>query len=124
MRQSKCIECGMALVGRSDKKFCSDVCRNSYNNNLNKEKNRQFRKINKVLYKNRAIINELIKENCLETTKEDMQMLGFNFHYFTQLYATNEGKRLIKCYDLSFYEKDGQVEISTETPKTQKLVAN
>ena len=27
-----CLECGDAIAGREDKKFCCDGCRNSYNN--------------------------------------------------------------------------------------------
>ena len=31
-----CLECGDKLFGRIDKKFCSDACRNAYNNKINK----------------------------------------------------------------------------------------
>ena len=31
-----CLECGEKIIGRSDKKFCNDACRNSYNNKQNK----------------------------------------------------------------------------------------
>ena len=34
-----CLECGEKIVGREDKKFCSDGCRNAYNNKINKELN-------------------------------------------------------------------------------------
>lgn len=33
----KCLECGEKIVGRADKKFCNDYCRNAYNNNLHKD---------------------------------------------------------------------------------------
>jgi hypothetical protein len=32
-----CLECGEKIVGREDKKFCSDGCRNAYNNKINKD---------------------------------------------------------------------------------------
>ena len=32
-----CLEHETPLIGRVDKKFCNDMCRNSYNNLLNKE---------------------------------------------------------------------------------------
>ena len=32
--EKKCLDCGDSLRGRTDKKFCSDQCRNSYNNKL------------------------------------------------------------------------------------------
>ncbi len=31
-----CLECHEKIVGREDKKFCSDGCRNAYNNKMNK----------------------------------------------------------------------------------------
>jgi hypothetical protein len=32
-----CLNCNEKLVGRTDKKFCSDYCRTHYHNALNKE---------------------------------------------------------------------------------------
>ena len=32
-----CSECGDNIVGRIDKKFCCDACRNSFNNRVNKD---------------------------------------------------------------------------------------
>ena len=34
-----CLECGEPILGRSDKKFCSDLCRNAYNNKANSDSN-------------------------------------------------------------------------------------
>ena len=31
MEERKCLYCGEPLIGRVDKKFCCDSCRNSYN---------------------------------------------------------------------------------------------
>ena len=36
-KQRECLECSTALMGRVDKKFCNDQCRNSYNNRLLKQ---------------------------------------------------------------------------------------
>ena len=35
--EKNCLECGTRIIGRADKKFCNDSCRNSYNNKFNKE---------------------------------------------------------------------------------------
>ena len=35
--EKQCLECGDKIVGRIDKKFCSDGCRNAYNNKVNKD---------------------------------------------------------------------------------------
>ena len=36
MENKECLECGVLVKGRIDKKFCSDYCRNSFNNKVNK----------------------------------------------------------------------------------------
>ena len=37
MSKKTCLECGDTFAGRVDKKFCSDGCRNTYNNKINKD---------------------------------------------------------------------------------------
>ena len=44
--QKQCLECGEKIVGRIDKKFCSDACRNAYNNNVNKDSKNLIRNTN------------------------------------------------------------------------------
>jgi len=39
------------IVGREDKKFCSDSCRNAYNNKINKDSTNYMRNINNKLRK-------------------------------------------------------------------------
>lgn len=45
----ECLKCKKEFEGRSDKKFCSDKCRNNFNNELNKFENNER---NKLWYKN------------------------------------------------------------------------
>ena len=46
-----CPECGDKIIGRADKKFCCDACRNSHNNALNKDSKNLVRNINNRLRK-------------------------------------------------------------------------
>ena len=46
--QKKCPECGDKIVGRVDKKFCSDACRNAFNNNINKDHKNLIRNTNRT----------------------------------------------------------------------------
>ncbi len=61
--EKRCLECNDVLHGRADKKFCSDACRNTYNN---KKKsiagNSYVRKVNGILGRNRNIMAELNPE--------------------------------------------------------------
>ena len=51
----QCLECDNEIKGRIDKKFCSDYCRNAYNNKLNKDSNNLVRNTNNRLRKNYRI---------------------------------------------------------------------
>jgi len=45
MNQRHCRECNEELNGRKDQKFCSDYCRNTFNNRLNEDSNATVRKV-------------------------------------------------------------------------------
>ena len=55
----ECKECKHKLSGRKDQKFCSDYCRNTFNNRLNEDANAYVRRINAILRKNRRILEKL-----------------------------------------------------------------
>ena len=54
-----CLECNEKIVGREDKKFCSDACRNAYNNKINKDSTNYMRNVNNKLLKNYRILLDL-----------------------------------------------------------------
>ena len=64
-----CPECGDKIVGRIDKKFCSDGCRNAYNNKLNKDGKNLIRNINNRLRKNWRILEALNPDQKTKTTR-------------------------------------------------------
>ena len=83
-----CPECGDKIIGREDKKFCSDGCRNAYNNKINKDSNNYMRNINNKLRRNYRILAELNTEGKTKTTKGNLVGRGFDFDYFTNLLQT------------------------------------
>ena len=56
MEVRPCKECGQKLSGRRDQKFCSDYCRNTFNNRLNEDSTNYMRRINNILRRNRRIL--------------------------------------------------------------------
>ena len=89
-----CLECETPLIGRVDKKFCNDMCRNSYNNLLNKDANEYVRKVNVILRKNRRILSSLMNgADKGKANKEQLLLNGFNFYYYTNIYETKQGKK-------------------------------
>jgi len=98
MKQA-CPECGEAIKGRSDKKFCSDECRNAYNNRLNSDRDNYMRQVNNILRKNRRILAGLNPNGKAKTTRSALSKQGFDFHYFTNFYKTKQGKVYYFCYE-------------------------
>jgi len=97
-----CLECGEKVSGRTDKKFCSDHCRNTYNNRLNKDSKNLIRNINNKLRKNYRILAELNPKDKARTTKMRLMEKGFDFEYFTNTYTTRKGTIYYFLYDLGY----------------------
>lgn len=101
------MECGEKIVGREDKKFCSDYCRNAFNNKLNKDSNNLVRNVNNSLRKNYRILQELNPEEKTKTSKSKLLAKGFNFDYFTNIYTTKTGTVYYFVYDQGYLPLDG-----------------
>jgi len=101
-----CLECGTKLRGRIDQKFCSDQCRNTYNNRLNKDESSLMKNINNRLRKNRRILKELNPNGKAKVKKQTLLAKGFSFKYFTNVYKTKEGKVYYFCYEYGYLPLD------------------
>ncbi|WP_340201520.1 hypothetical protein [Ascidiimonas sp. W6] len=100
--EKSCLECGEKLVGRIDKKFCSDYCRNIYNNRINKDSKNLIRNINNRLRKNYRILEQMNPASKPKTTKLRLIDKGFDFDYFTSIYTTKTGHTYYFVYDLGY----------------------
>ena len=98
----ECLECKIEIEGRIDKKFCSDYCRNTYNNRLNSDSTKYIRRVNNILRKNRRILSELNPTGKLKVDEMRLAEEGFNFHYFTNTYITKNGASYYFCYDQGY----------------------
>ena len=97
-----CLECGVKIVGREDKKFCSDGCRNAYNNKINKDSTNYMRNINNKLRKNYRILSELNKEGKSKTSRAKLTTKGFDFEYITNILSTKTGNTYHFVYDQGY----------------------
>jgi predicted nucleic acid-binding Zn ribbon protein len=102
-----CLECGDKIVGREDKKFCSDGCRNAYNNKINKDSTNFMRNVNNKLRKNYRILSELNPEEKSKTTKSKLLSKGFDFEFFTNILNTNTGNTYYFVYDQGYRVLEG-----------------
>ena len=101
---NNCIECAKPLKGRTDKKFCDDMCRNSYNNKLNSDSNAYVRNINNALRRNRRILEQVLpfSDEMSKITKQKMLDKGFQFKYLTHTYVNKKGNTYYFCYEYGY----------------------
>ena len=90
--------------GRSDKIYCTDKCKSSYSNRLNKLPG-SFNAINKVLKNDLKLVLKLLeKKYSITISKLELKALGFSFKHFTHL-ENIEGLKgnLYGLYDFYYY---------------------
>ncbi|SHF78929.1 hypothetical protein SAMN05444483_102387 [Salegentibacter echinorum] len=104
-----CLECGDKIVGRVDKKFCSDYCRNAFHNNRNKDRKNLVRNVNNQLRKNYRILESLNPHEKTTVSKNKLLERGFNFEYLTNLYTTKTGKVYYFVYDQGYLPLDNGI---------------
>jgi predicted nucleic acid-binding Zn ribbon protein len=100
--EKNCPECGEKIIGRIDKIFCSDQCRNTYNNRQNRASTNLIRKINSKLQKNRRILAKLAPEGKTTVHKDILLKEGFDLNYFTNIYRTKAGTTYYYCYEMGY----------------------
>lgn len=101
-----CLECGDKIVGREDKKFCSDGCRNAYNNKINKDSTNFMRNVNNKLRKNYRILSEINSDGKSKTTRGKLLSKGFDFEFFTNILQTKTGNTYYFLYDQGYLPLD------------------
>lgn len=101
-----CLECNEKIVGRSDKKFCNDACRNAYNNKQNKDSNNVMRNINNKLRKNYRILASINISGKTKTTKNELINMGFDFSYITQIKTYKNGSEYKFIYNQGYKTLD------------------
>lgn len=101
-----CLNCNKKIVGRSDKKFCDDSCRNNYNNHINSDENNYVRNINNALRKNRRILKQAMKTDADVTKTSRFKLVneGFTFHYFTHIYTTQKQQTYYFVYEYGYLQ--------------------
>ena len=102
--EKKCLDCGDTLRGRTDKKFCSDQCRNNYNNKLNRDSNNFVRNVHGLLRKNRRILSDLYAEGKVKVHKDALFAMGYNFSFFTHIIETSQGHMFHYCFEYGYRE--------------------
>lgn len=98
-----CQVCGERLAGRSDKRFCSEGCRNDYNNGIRSAGARKRNRVETILSRN---WNALDKMFCSGNSK--VRLCDLNCLMFNKDFHTAEKRRLFRptiyyCFNYKYY---------------------
>ena len=102
MSKPKCPICNNPLIGRTDKKYCSDQCRYLANNKTKIQNERPILDINKALRKNRSILKKLCPVGKAIVRKEVLDAMGYDVKVFSSLFLTSNKQIYYICYDYAF----------------------
>jgi hypothetical protein len=103
-KQKLCPICKNIIVGRTDKKFCSTVCKSNYHKRLNQSTNAATKKIDSILHRNRSILLELMGKRYtkIKVPLIELESRKFNFNYMTKYIHNKQGKTYNYIYDFSY----------------------
>ena len=103
--QTYCLQCGLPLVGRADKKYCDDGCRNTYHNARMMDANRICRPYHRSLKQNYSLLFEHFNSGQQLVHKDELLMYGFDPKVGTGINLMEDGTLCYGVYDLEYYEK-------------------
>lgn len=112
-----CSTCNTPILGRTDKKFCDDFCRNIYHNRLDRHQKNLKRKVHNILLRNSRIIDVFLLKGQKKVSREELQQAGFSFYYYTHV-EQNASPMEYHCYD-KVYSFVSEEEILFGTKQTK-----
>ena len=97
-----CLECGEQIrYGRTDKKFCSDRCKNKHHNDMAKAGRIARHKVIKLIDRNYEILDELIRSGTDAAGLTDLVAAGFVPGMVTS-YRRSGRHDVYTCYDIKY----------------------
>ncbi len=108
-----CPECGEIVHGRSDKRFCSDICRNVYHNRERLNQSEAVKEVNLILSRNRRILQQCFLSKTRRVHTAYLSSCGFDFRYFTHQGMNPKGDLVVYCYEIG-YQKLGNDKVALQ----------
>ena len=97
-----CLECGEPLYGRSDKKFCNSMCRNSWHAHLRSEGRQKRHSTLNLLAVNYGILQNLLRIHKTSCPMDSLLDMGFRPEYVTHT-AEKRGRHTEhRCFDIAY----------------------
>lgn len=100
-----CLECGDIIEyghGRTDRKFCSEGCKNRYHNKRKALSWRTYQhKVLKALEANHDILEQLLDMGITSIDRMSLEQLGFDFNYVTSYHKIGQ-RNVYSIFDYTY----------------------
>lgn len=106
--EPSCLECGRELYGRSDKKFCSEECKNRYHNRRHQDSRRIRNRIITDLSSNYEILENLLKMKIKVVSLCDAEAMGFKPAIITGC-TKEKGHNEYRCFDIKYCQSPTRI---------------
>jgi predicted nucleic acid-binding Zn ribbon protein len=101
IKEYHCLYCNSTVYGRTDKKFCSEECKNGYYNDYRKRQHRSRISVVRILEQNYAVLENLLAIDVKSVQLDALDALGFQIPYCTYT-AVKGTHRIYQCYDIEY----------------------
>ena len=106
MDNQQCLNCGKAMEGRRDKKFCDVHCKSSYHyEKMMNEKPKFFYQVDQQLKLNRRILKKYNVGGKVTVRQELLLDDGFNPKFFTHYWKNTKGDVYLFVYEFGFMKR-------------------
>lgn len=107
--RQECLECGHTIqYGRSDKKFCSESCKNRYHNRKGYDFLKVHSKTIRILDNNYKILDHCLDRGLTSIGLSQAVQWGFNPEYVTG-FCKNKIKLESRCYDIRYNRSETRI---------------
>ena len=107
--EGNCLECGTAIRGRKDKRFCSLTCKNNYHNRTQIAKRQMRAKVVAALTGNYSILEALLNVGKTGASLEELSELGFDPAYVTGHRRGRFRHDEYACFDITYYRTEARI---------------
>lgn len=107
---SQCLECGSEIAfGRSDKKFCCQDCKNTYNNKNKSLRSAYRRKVDRAISRNYEVLSLLVRLGRSRVSLVEALAMGFSPQAVTSCTHQSNCGFEFQCYDIVFRVSDTNI---------------
>ena len=103
-----CLECGKALHGRPDKKFCSAQCRIRSNNRRHGYTYASHLALMNAMETNYRILESLLLSGANKASLKELKKMGFNTFVVTGHRRSDHHEQFF-CFDICYCQSDSKI---------------